>query len=199
MNNMENKNSFDDEALARLLKGLKREKTPENFEFNLMTRIQNRNFGDLEKDNKTNFLWIFFPSASIVTAAFIVLIVLFNGVGDNNLISPPQVIKNKTPKTYVVVKNKPDAQRNTLEMYKIFRTQNDVVINKKVKLPINEGKSLQVDKYLNSSNFRNSANSATLVSEELTPFNFDGFIPYSEVKTKTNTEKDSVQNNKGEK
>ncbi len=199
MNNMENKNSFDDEALARLLKGLKREKTPENFEFNLMTRIQNRNFGDLEKDKKTNFLWIFLPSASIVTAAFIVLIVLFNGVGDNSLISPPQVIKNKTPKTYVVVKNKPDAQRNTLEMYKIFRTQNDVVINKKVKLPINEGKSLQVDKYLNSSNFRNSANSATLVSEELTPFNFDGFIPYSEVKTKTNTEKDSVQNNKGEK
>ncbi len=199
MNNMENKNSFDDEALARLLKGLKREKTPENFEFNLMTRIQNRNFGDLEKDKKTNFLWIFLPSASIVTAAFIVLIVLFNGVSDNNLISPPQIIKNKTPKTYVVVKNKPDAQRNTLEMYKIFRTQNDVVINKKVKLPINEGKSLQVDKYLNSSNFHNSANSATLVSEELTPFNFDGFIPYSEVKTKTNTEKDSVQNNKGEK
>jgi len=199
MNNMENKNSFDDEALLKLLKGLKREKAPANFEFNLMTRIQNRNFGNLEKEEKTSFLWIFIPSASVVAAAVIVLAFLFNGIGSDNLISPPQVIKHKTPKTYVVVKDKPDAKQNTLEMYKIFRTNNDVVINKKVKLPINEGKSLTVDKYLNNSNFSNNTGGATLVSDELTPYNFDGFIPYTEVKTKNNMERDSLLNEKGEK
>ncbi len=195
MNKMEKKNSFDDEALLKLLKGLKKEKTPENFEFNLMTRIRNRNFGNLEKEEKAGLLWIFIPSASIVAAAVVILVFMFNGISKNPLNSSPQVIKHKTPKTYVVVKRKSDTKQNNLEMYKIFRTENDVVINKTVKLPINERKSLPLDKYLNKSNLNLGSNGATLVSEELTPFNFDGFIPYTEVKTKhqESAKKDSLK------
>ncbi len=195
---MESKNPFNEEAVSKLLKGMKREEAPENFVFNLMTRIENKNFGDLEKEDKTNFLWMFIPSASIVTAAVVVLIFLFNGINSTNSLNSPQVIHKKAAKTYVVVKNKPANKKSGLEMYKILQTENDVVINKTVKLPVNGSKSLPVDKYLNSGKIGSRGNQATLVSEELTPYNFDGFIPYTEARSNSNSKavKDSL-NKKG--
>jgi hypothetical protein len=187
MNKMESKKSFDEEAVSELLKNLEKEKAPENFEYNLMVRIQNKNFGSAVKDVKSSLLWIFVPSASVVAAAVVVLVFLFNGIGNETPVNQPKVIKNKSAQTYVVLnhaKNSVNNKADGIDMVKILKTKNDVVINKSVKIPVDKRKSLPLDKFLSNGTAPANSNSATLVSEETTPFRFDGFFPYREVKEK---------------
>ncbi len=201
MNKMESKKIFDENAVSELLRNLRKEKAPENFEYHLMVRIQNKNFGSAVKEEKSSLFWIFLPSASIVAAAVVVLIFLFNGIGNDMPISQPKVIKNKSAQTYVVInpaKKSADKKKAEIDMVKILKTVNDVVVNKSVKIPIDNRKSLPLDKFLSNGTIPTSSNSATLVSEEISPFYFDGFFPYSEVKEKAQKPgiKDSLQSKK---
>jgi hypothetical protein len=198
MNKMKSKKSFDEEAVSELLKNLKKEKAPENFEYNLMVRIQNKNFGSAVREEKSSLLWIFIPSASIVAAAFVILIFMFNGIGNEMPANQPKMIKNKSAQTYVVLNpsSKTSSKKSDeIDMVKILKTENDVVINKSVKIPVNNRKSLPLDKFLSNGTVPANSNSATLVSEEISPFHFDGFFPYMEAKEKAQKPaiKDSVK------
>ena len=54
-NEKQNKHS----EMIKDLQNLPKIETPENFEYNLMTRIKNKNFGNVEKD-KPVFNWVRF-------------------------------------------------------------------------------------------------------------------------------------------
>ncbi len=184
-----------DEKLIALLKGLPREKAPENFEFNLMTRIKNGNFGDLEKEERGNWLWIFLPSATIVTATVVVLMFMFSAVEDSTFVTqtaPPKIEKN-VAKTYVVVKDVPEKSAKELEAVKIVKAPNDVVTKERIKIPVNNAAGVSVDRYLNKS-LGGGNSAATLVSsEEKLPFEFHGFLPYTQVPArKEHAKRDSV-------
>ena len=58
----DHENYFPD--LKKDLKNLPKVNAPENFEFNLMTRIQNKNFGTME-DKRTKFSWIKFLTPAL--------------------------------------------------------------------------------------------------------------------------------------
>lgn len=82
MDNFYNHNENNKQSdLIKDLKSLPKINAPENFEFNLMTRIQNKNFG-IETNEKTKFsLFKFFaPSAAVVTV--IILFFIFYPKGD---------------------------------------------------------------------------------------------------------------------
>jgi hypothetical protein len=189
------KKKITDSELIELLKNLPREKAPENFEFNLMTKIKNNNFGNVA-DEKGSLLWVFLPSATIVTAAVVVLMFLFSSVENSsvNVLVPKKVQKAKT-KTYLIVENN-KASKDEIEAVKIVKAPNDVVTKQKVKIPVNPSSGLPVDNFLNKSiSGKNSA--ATLVSsEEKLPFEFEGFLPYASQKKITNRQakKDSTEN-----
>jgi hypothetical protein len=74
-----NKSYNNNEQLDMLndLKNLPKIKTPDNFEYNLMTKIQNKNFG-LTIDNEYHFNWVkfFAPSALIISVVLILFIFL---------------------------------------------------------------------------------------------------------------------------
>ena len=66
--NIESKQS----KLIEDLKSLPKIKAPENFEYNLMTRIQNQNFGDVKKERMPfNLVKFLAPSAVVVTGLII--------------------------------------------------------------------------------------------------------------------------------
>ena len=71
----ENKNNYS--KMIKDLQNLPKVETPENFEYNLMTRIKNKNFGIIEEE-KQSFNWIKFlaPSAIVVTAIILLFVFL---------------------------------------------------------------------------------------------------------------------------
>ena len=71
----ENKNNYS--QMIKDLQNLPKVETPENFEYNLMTRIKNKNFGIIEEE-KQSFNWIKFlaPSAIVVTAIILLFVFL---------------------------------------------------------------------------------------------------------------------------
>ena len=71
-NDEENKFS----ELLNDLKDLPKIKAPDNFEYNLMTRIQNKNFGTVEKE-RPQFNLVKFLAPSAVVVATIILIFIF--------------------------------------------------------------------------------------------------------------------------
>ena len=71
----ENKNNYS--KMIKDLQNLPKVETPENFEYNLMTRIKSKNFGIIEEE-KQSFNWIKFlaPSAIVVTAIILLFVFL---------------------------------------------------------------------------------------------------------------------------
>ncbi len=176
------KKKLSDEKLIALMQNLPRVKAPENFEYNLMTRIKNRNFGGLEKEENNNLLWAIIPSAGIVTVAVVVLMFMFSSIENEPSLAPPQKIAQSKAKTFVVIKNKDANEKGGIEAVKIVKATNDVVTKQKIVIPVTGSKGLQLDNYLNKS-IENGNSSATLVSsEEEMPFMFREFLPYTEIR-----------------
>lgn len=76
---MEKKNHIDDEKefekLQTLLKELPKIEAPDNFEYNLMTRIQNKNFDIKSEKKKSIFFWVYTPTFALVASVILVFFV----------------------------------------------------------------------------------------------------------------------------
>ena len=76
---MEKKNHIDDEKefekLQTLLKELPQIEVPDNFEYNLMTRIQNKNFDIKSEKKKSIFFWVYTPTLALVASVILVFFV----------------------------------------------------------------------------------------------------------------------------
>ena len=92
----ENKNNYS--KMIKDLQNLPKVETPENFEYNLMTRIKNKNFGIIEEE-KQSFNWIKFlaPSAIVVTAIILLFVFLPASQQINNpLLNPAQNVDSQS-------------------------------------------------------------------------------------------------------
>ncbi|MBU0474187.1 MAG: hypothetical protein KKF62_08480 [Bacteroidetes bacterium] len=96
-----NEEKFTDDnefsELKKLLKEIPKITAPDNFEFNLMTRIQNKNFEIKSEKKKSFFSWSLTPAIAFAATVFVAFFVLSDGdeLGDNPWQSPPQLIENQ--------------------------------------------------------------------------------------------------------
>lgn len=188
-------NSYNDDELkfSKLLKDLKelpQIKTEENFEFNLMMRIQNKEFGNLNEDEKPQFGIIKFLIPSAVVSV-IILFILFlpnteppvdnplmtdppqisnNDLINNNLLSTgTETINTKTKRKIITEKNKANNRMNDRE--------NNALTNPKIKYPLDQGRSVSLDDYLSGQNSKNgNLQRGNVIRSGENEFDFDGFL-----------------------
>lgn len=82
--------------LKKLLKEIPKVKAPDNFEFNLMTKIQNQNFEVQPEKKKSIFSWALTPAIAFAATLFLVVF-LYTGndeVGENPWNTTPRLIEN---------------------------------------------------------------------------------------------------------
>jgi len=178
-----NSNEKKFEKLISLLKELPQDKVPGDFEFKLMTRIHNGNFKLNEPQrNKWWTFWIIVPAFTL-TAAVVILFFVFNSTvtyDDNPLLAEPQlrqdVIASKNNSiNFKEFKNKKTADAKS--EYSAVLKANDVVVNRKVKLPFSTNNSINLDSYLNNKkSLNNIITPGRLVEANEEYFNFDGFF-----------------------
>ena len=175
------------------LKSLPKVKAPENFEYNLMTRIQNKNFGETEKERVPfNLAKFLAPSAVVVTG--LILFFLFFSPGqqtENPFMSEPPAIVSDSQATAVgqnltvnsgVTSPQLETQRtesgtNMKSNLKAEVEPNDVVVSKRNKYPLNRNRSIALDDFISGdSQHQSSMQRGSVVNEgEGTPV-FDGFL-----------------------
>jgi len=83
--------------LKKILKEIPKITAPDNFEFNLMTRIQNKNFEIKSEKKKNVFSWALTPAITFATAVLILVFVFAesNDSGENPWQTPSQLIENQ--------------------------------------------------------------------------------------------------------
>ena len=93
MNELYNREEQKFSNLLSDLKKLPKIEAPDNFEFNLMTRIENKNFGQVEEERpKFNLLKFLAPSAAVL--ATVLLFFIFYPV--SFFVFSENIAKNKT-------------------------------------------------------------------------------------------------------
>jgi len=194
-------NSYNDESkhkkLVEDLKSLPKIKAPENFEYNLMTRIQNQNFGDVKKERlQFNVIKFLAPSAVVVTA-FIIFFLFFSTSQqqiDNPFMVEPPAIVSDSQATIASSKNElalnesksaaESPERITEPRIKkednispVERIQlNDAVIKKQSKYPINTRRSVALDDFISGdSRQKSTLERGNIVNNGEETTDFDGF------------------------
>lgn len=185
-------NIYNDEEkkfskLINDLKELPKVDTPDNFEFQLMTRIQNKNFEDkpLQRE-KFNLIKFFAPSAVVVTIIilFFVFLPKDEKFDDPLLSDPPQIVSNSSGNDEVnssiennsggIASNqKTNSQTQTLNAN---INPNDAVIKPNSKYPIFNTRSVAVDEYINGENKRRNTFQGNVVKGVEDLPEFDGFF-----------------------
>ncbi|MGK9476470.1 hypothetical protein [Melioribacter sp. OK-6-Me] len=180
-------NRYNDEEqkyskLIEDLRQLPRIKADDNFEYVLMTRIENGNFGNANQSERMQFGLIRFLAPTVVVATVIVLFVLFLP-GEQNyedpLMSEPQVIVSElnhqtTPST----QKKESSKENILQSREDNFT--DKIEEQKGNVrnyPILPGKSVALDDYIAGKNYKRSSllqGSVVKAGEDIPEF--DGFF-----------------------
>ncbi len=186
------KNIYNNESshskLIEDLKSLPKFQAPENFEYNLMTRIQNKNFGETQKEripfNLTKFLA---PSAVVVTG-LIIFFVFFSTSKrqtENPFMAIPPAIVNDSSKN-IALNNQVESQGSITEPSMAAQNKNslnariqpnDVVVKKQSKYPINSRRSISLDDFISGDSQQNSnLERGNVVSDGGNSDEFDGFF-----------------------
>lgn len=195
-------NSYNkDEKFSNLindLNGLPKEKAPDNFEYNLMTRIQNKNFGDVKGEVKENFNLVrfFAPSAAVIAVIIIFFLLLpeSNQQIDNPLMTDPPSIAQQNEqagqqnqlteaetkfKEQSTTQNSLSGSEKTIP-YNNFRAvikPNDVVEKVSEKYPISRNRSVALDEYISGDSQKgtNLRRGSVVGGADESP-EFDGFL-----------------------
>jgi cytoskeletal protein RodZ len=167
--------------LKNLLKSLPKVDAPDNFEFNLMTKIQNNNFEVKSEKKKNWFSWSLAPAITFATTVFVVLFFLSSGEEsyNNPWETPPQLMEQNVADTQV-----PNSKTERVEERKgkIKReqknTKNLAVRNGVQKdYPFNKEASINFDEYLRSKASKSGSNSTQLAGGVTSNApSFDGFF-----------------------
>lgn len=143
--NSDNFNEDKFERVVKLLNELPKVKADDNFEFNLMLKIQNKNF-ELNTPRKISLNpWKIFIPAAAATVTFILVFFLINK--EDNPDNPFQMI----PKMRTEISSNFNNSLNFLNNNRLNKeiTDKDVIITKS---SINEDKSINVDNQILSDN-----------------------------------------------
>ncbi len=194
-------NSYNNEAeqskLINDLKSLPKINAPENFELNLMTRIQNQNFGEVKEERaQFNFIRFLAPSA-VVVSAVIVFFLFFSDANrqiDNPLMTEPHAIISDSQgniassKTDLVVNETQVNKQNTGVVSKQVEgivnlgndtriQKNDGAIESKSKYPISRNRSVALDDFISGdTQKRTSIQQGNVVNNGEESADFDGFF-----------------------
>jgi hypothetical protein len=181
------KNNYDIESkeskLVEDLKSLPKVKAPENFELNLMTRIQNQNFGGIKKERlRFSYFKFLAPSAVVVTAFILFFVFFYSGQSTINNLQPPVVVSDSQGNIASV---KTDLAQNNPEVKKSVaagqRVANDAVTQQNqsniTKYPINRNRSVSLDDYISGESEKNSnVQQGNVVNDGENAPDFDGFF-----------------------
>lgn len=195
-------NSYNNETehskLLEDLKSLPKMKAPENFELNLLTRIQNQNFGEVKEQRADfNFFKFLVPSGVVVAALIVFFLFIFPGQQqvDNPFMAEPPAIMSDTQGNIKSI-NKDLAANNITKSSeaaaKIAEPKinkqlnsgleakiqpNDVVIKSDQKYPISRNRSIALDEYISGQAQQGSdiQRGSVVNSGENAP-DFDGFF-----------------------
>ena len=158
MSDLYNNENSKHSDLLKDLKSLPKINAPENFEFNLMTRIQNKNFGLVEDARpKFNFIKFFAPSAAVV--ALIILFFVFYPKGDQiqkqianqkTIGDSQSVLNTAINQAKEFAENRPAKSftaNPSLQKSANNAAQNSVIQNQ-IPFPLNSQKAVSVDDYI---------------------------------------------------
>ncbi|PKL84204.1 MAG: hypothetical protein CVV24_01135 [Ignavibacteriae bacterium HGW-Ignavibacteriae-3] len=194
------------------LKNLPKVETPENFEYNLMTRIQNKNFGDSKiKDPAFNWIKFLTPSAVVVTAVILLFIFIpSNQQTDNqfskfdNKIVNNSIADNKNDASGDIInQGKPpisNGAKSLAETSKSSANTDNSVKNVNPRIPFGYSRSVSLDDYITGSNHQNNLQRGNVVNSGNSETPFDGFFlvekPDPNLLMKERARIDSVKNAK---
>ena len=200
-------NDFNE--LKSLLKDLPKVNTPDNFEFNLMTKIQNQNF-EVKSEKKKKWLsWSLTPAIAFATTVFVVVLFVFNSeeVGSNPWETPPKLMDQSQEIASAQVTNvEKDKRINKSSGRQVAKniTQKELVAenNKTKAYPFEKNSSINFDEYLQSEGGSSANSGARLAggsnSSNTSPF--DGFFlrqrKIAQKKDSIKKEQDSLQQKK---
>ena len=198
---MGNKKYDIEEGYSKILNDLRnlpKINAPDNFEFNLMTRIRNENFGNLKEEKpQFNIIKFLAPSAVVVTAFLVFFLFLMqnDNQNDNPLMSEPTEISVNAQGANqqndiaapgeTLSKNHSDLNTGTSAEGKPnerklngFVHPNDVVIKPDEKYPIDRNRSIALDDYISGDTEQTTTvqRGNVVNSDQQTSDNFDGFL-----------------------
>ena len=193
----------NDEKFSELineLNNLPKINAPDNFEYNLMVKIENGNLDPLmPRESSIKLSWVITPSAAIITVA----VLLFFTVGDkffepeiNPLMSdPPQrsagtfelqdfgnskefIAKEKTPLKDV-------SENNSVEStYKVVLQPNDVVTKERINIPFDQNRNVDLDNFNKQGRTARSSAAQLVGGAGTNYFDFNGFFIGEEIDRK---------------
>ncbi len=181
------------------LKNLPKIGTPDNFEYNLYTKIQNKSFANLSvQREKFNLVKFFAPSAIVVTAliAFFVFLPNSDQQLDNPLMSEPQEITSNGQQVVETIQNgsAPNQEVSTTSNPNSVNLQSpnkapaspNIVAKKENKYPINRNQSVAVDEFISGDNKnRSDIRQGNVVNSGTGRDEFDGFFVREQPDQKT--------------
>ena len=177
--------------VIKLLKNLPEEQAPPDFEFRLMTKIENGNYELNSPKDKSGFpVWVFAPATAVVLSA-IVFFVIFDSVQFNNngpLFPEPKLraeVNEKAPKAKEYISKSSVPAVGNSEAVKVIVEPNDVVVTRKVTPPqFTPGKAVNLDNIFANGKIKGGTKLSgpnRLVGNSSDPyFEFDGFYPVRE-------------------
>lgn len=192
------KKSYNDNqpnGVSNLLKSMPHIKAPDNFEYNLMTRIENKNFGNLAGEKKKlGFAWKLTPAVAFVTSLFILFMVWTdqNTEIENPLMKLPQAIAKTHSANNDVVLSKKSASKSEAiashglseekevapgdeDLFRVVVGSNDVVSREKMALNLNNTQNIDLDMAMAGGAVNPNVNRRTRLVGGGDSFEFNGF------------------------
>jgi len=180
----EEENKFSE--LLKDLKDLPKIKAPDNFEYNLLTRIQNKNFGKKMKEKK-HFSWAKFLAPSAVVATTIILFFIFfpsSQENNNQLLQQTKLQNNQSAvNNSTSAKNELKDQQSVPSNTKLQSNSSSLLgVNNQTakpssRSPLYDSRAIKLDDYISGSNKNQSnTNRGNIVNNGEEPSQYDGFI-----------------------
>ncbi len=155
-----NNNEEEFEHVIKLLKALPKEKAPENFEYNLKVKIENKNFELNTKENSIFSRWnVFIPAFGAVAASIIIFFTVFSN--SDSIENPFQVepkLRNalnssSTQFTNVISKLSDDEKISENDV--VLKAKNDISPKQKLSVKQNDVKNIAHNTAKKSFPFKN--------------------------------------------
>ncbi|OGU58798.1 MAG: hypothetical protein A2V66_01675 [Ignavibacteria bacterium RBG_13_36_8] len=198
-----NKDIYNDKKYKKIIKALKELphiNAPYNFEYYLITKIQNKNFGDLTKKKSYNMFWRLSPVAAAVVSA----VILFFVFGDQSseienplmklppAISESEVIatdnlgtiesprempveRSETAQSHTETSASRIAASEDEELFRVVVRSNDVISKEKIELSLSSANNVDLDSYINGGERTTDRNRRSRLVGGTESFEFDGF------------------------
>lgn len=195
-----NYNSLKDDSrfqdITKILKELPNLKADDNFEFNLLTKIQNGNYDAKKyKENSFGWAWIYAPATALVLSVVLIFFIINPEEEFDNplMLNPPlraalvsnspdtmianSAMENRSAFSETAFRESAAAKQATskTDPYLVVFQPNDVVVKEKMAYPFSKQKGVDLDNYVGQNGLQGQGGSQ-LAGYGDNYFEFDGFF-----------------------